>query len=76
MDADSRDEYNEDLGPGKGIFATIDGDGMIEFKINIQGTSIRGTDLFRRMMRYFGDRVEGIWGMWPTGTELLKGSMS
>ena len=65
-------EYYESLGPGKGIYATISEDGFIEFKINTEGTGVRGTDLFNRMMRAFEGRVRGIWGMWPTGTNLEK----
>jgi hypothetical protein len=63
-------EYDESLGPGKGIYATIGEDGFVEFKINTAGTGVRGTDLFHRMMRAFGGRVRGIWGMWSTGTNL------
>jgi hypothetical protein len=63
-------EYYESLGPGKGIYATISEDGFVEFKINTEGTGVRGTDLFNRMMQAFGGRVRGIWGMWPTGTNL------
>jgi hypothetical protein len=65
-------EYYESLGPGKGIYATIDEDGFVEFKINTKGTGVRGTDLFNRMMRAFGGRVRGIWGMWAAGTNLEK----
>ena len=64
------DEYYESLGPGKGIYATIDEDGFVEFKINTEGTGVRGTEVFQRMMRAFGDRVRGVWGMWPTGINL------
>jgi hypothetical protein len=63
-------EYYESLGPGKGIYATISEDGLIEFKINTEGTGVRGTDLFNRMMQAFEGRVRGIWGMWPKGTNL------
>jgi hypothetical protein len=69
-DAGVEDEYFESLGPGKGIYATIGEDGFVEFKINTEGTGVRGTDLFNRMMRAFGGRVRGIWGMWPRGTNL------
>jgi hypothetical protein len=62
----SEDEYYESLGPGKGIYATIDRDGMIEFKINTEGAHIRGTDLFNKIMQHFEDRVAGVWGMWRT----------
>jgi hypothetical protein len=72
VNAGFEDEYYENLGPGKGIFATIDENGMIEFKINSKGTNIRGTDLLKRMMQHFGDRVNGLWGMWPIGTNLDK----
>ncbi len=65
-------EYYESLGPGKGIYATIGEDGFVEFKINTEGTGVRGTDLFHRMMRAFGGRVRGIWGMCPKGTNLDK----
>jgi hypothetical protein len=68
----SEDEYYESLGPGKGIYATIDRDGMIEFKINTEGAHIRGTDLFNKIMQHFEDRVAGVWGMWPTGANLNR----
>jgi hypothetical protein len=67
-DGGAEAEYYESLGPGKGIYATIGEDGFVEFKIHTEGTDVRGTDLFNRMMRAFGGRVRGIWGMWPTGT--------
>lgn len=63
-------EYYESLGPGKGIYATIGEDGFVEFKINTEGTGVRGTDLFNRMMQAFGGRVRGIRGMWPGGSNL------
>lgn len=63
-------EYYESLGPGKGIYGTISEDGFVEFKINTEGTGVRGTDLFNRMMMVFEGRVRGIWGMWPKGTNL------
>jgi hypothetical protein len=72
VNAGSEDEYDKNLGPGKGIYATIDENGMVEFKINTEGKNTRGTDLFKRMMQYFGGRVAGIWGMWPTGTNRIK----
>jgi hypothetical protein len=72
VNAGSEDEYDENLGPGKGIYATIDENGMVEFKINTEGMKTRGTDLFKKMMEHFGSRVEGVWGMWPTGTNLIK----
>jgi hypothetical protein len=65
-------EYYVNLGLGRGIYGAIDEDGMLAFKINTEDTGVRGTDLFDRMMQHFGDKVQGVWGMWPKGTNLDK----
>jgi hypothetical protein len=54
----------------KGILASLDEDGFIEFKINVEGSGYRGTDLFKRMMEHFGSNVRGIWGKWVSGDNL------
>ena len=71
-DTEAEREYYVDLGPGRGIYGTIDEDGMVAFKINTESTGVRGTDLFNGMMQHFGDKVQGVWGMWPKGTNLNK----
>jgi len=59
-------------GSNKGIIANLDKNGIVEFKINTQGTAVRGTDLFRQMMSHFGDHAKGVWGKWVRGTNLDK----
>jgi hypothetical protein len=54
----------------KGILANLDQEGLVEFKINTEGSGVRGTDLFRQMMQHFGDNAKGVWGKWVSGTNL------
>jgi hypothetical protein len=44
--------------PGKGIVANLDKNGYVEFKINTEGSGIRGTDLFKQMMEHFGSNAK------------------
>jgi hypothetical protein len=66
----SLDDFEWFIQENKGILASLDQDGFVEFKINTQGSSVRGTDLFHRMMHHFGDNVLGVWGKWVSGTNL------
>ncbi len=54
---------------GKGIIlGSLDEHGTVTFVIEAAPTSsIRGTDLFDRMMRFFGDGVLAIHGVWRNG---------
>jgi hypothetical protein len=49
---------------GKGIFGSVDSAGVLTFAVEAgMGCSIRGTDLFNRMMDHFGDKVLAIQGV-------------
>ena len=49
---------------GRGVFAELDGDGVVTFVIWAgEGSSIRGTEM-NRMVRHFGEKVRGIRGVW------------
>ena len=56
----------------KGILGNLDKDGIVEFKINTEGSGIRGTDLFKQMMEHFGGHAKGVKGKWVSGTNLDK----
>ena len=56
----------------KGIIARLDEEGLVDFKINTEGSGVRGTDVFKRMMQHFGDKPNGVWGKWVRGTNLDK----
>jgi hypothetical protein len=50
---------------GKGILATFDNAGVVTFAIGAgQGCSVRGTEMFNRMMQHFGAEVRAIQGVW------------
>ena len=50
---------------GKGIYGELDDLGVVEFVILAgEGSWIRGTELFNRMMDHFGDHVIAIHGSW------------
>ena len=66
----SLDDFEWFVQENKGILASLDDEGFVEFKINVQGSGLRGTDLFKRMMEHFGTNVRGIWGKWVKGTNL------
>lgn len=52
----------------KGILATLDSQGVVTFAIAAgEGSSIRGTELFNRMMQFFGEGVKAIHGVWRKG---------
>jgi hypothetical protein len=49
----------------KGILATLDEFGVLRFAVEAGPTSsIRGTELFNRMMEFYGDDVRAIRGFW------------
>jgi hypothetical protein len=54
-------------GNPKGIIGELYRNGEVQFKINTVDTGVRGTDLFKRMMVSFGDKVKSIRGVWPSG---------
>lgn len=55
-------------GEGKGILANLDEKGVVTFAIEAgEGCPVRGTEMFNRMMAYFGDRVKAIEGVWRKG---------
>jgi hypothetical protein len=50
---------------GKGILGDLDEHGVVTFAIEAgEGSSIRGTEMFNRMMGHFGDKVRAIHGSW------------
>jgi hypothetical protein len=50
---------------GKAILAYLDEAGVITFAIQAgEGSSIRGTEMFNRMMQHFGTNVRAIQGVW------------
>jgi hypothetical protein len=50
---------------GKGIYGELDDRGVVTFVVEAgPGSSIRGTELFNRMMQYFGSGAKAIHGVW------------
>lgn len=57
----------------KGILGSLDEDGVVTFAIEAgELSSVRGTDMFNRMMEHFGKDVRAIHGMWIKGTNIDK----
>ena len=54
----------------KRIIGNLDEEGLVDFKINTEGSGVSGTDVFRQMMQHFGDKPNGVWGKWVRGTNL------
>lgn len=53
---------------GKGILANLDDAGVLTFAIDAgEGSSVRGTEMFNRMMQHFGAGVRAIRGVWRKG---------
>jgi hypothetical protein len=53
---------------GKGIIGELDESGVLTFAVDAgPGSSIRGTELFNRIMLHFGDDVKAIHGVWCKG---------
>jgi hypothetical protein len=59
-------------GNAKGIIGELYRNGEVQFKIDTVDTGVRGTDLFKRMMASFGDKVKSIRGVWPSGANKDK----
>jgi hypothetical protein len=56
----------------KGILGSMDEAGVVTFFIAAgEGSSIRGTELFNRMMQFFGNDVQAIHGVWVHNTQGL-----
>jgi hypothetical protein len=68
----STGDFENFVTPNKGIIGNLDGNGYVEFKINTEGSGVRGTDLFKQMIEHFGCNAKGIWGKWRKGTNLDK----
>jgi hypothetical protein len=52
----------------RGIIGTLDEQGILTFVVLAgEGSPIRGTEMFDLMMRAFGQRVQGIRGVWRRG---------
>ncbi len=50
---------------GRGILGSMDGFGEVTFAIHAgEGSSIRGTEMFNRMLDAFGEAVKSIRGVW------------
>jgi len=50
---------------GKGILANLDDTGVVTFAIEAgKGSSVRGTEMFNRMLQHFGAAVRAIRGVW------------
>jgi hypothetical protein len=50
---------------GKGIVAVLDSNGIVTFAIDAgSSSSIRGTEMFNRMMQFFGTDAVAIQGVW------------
>ena len=53
---------------GKGIIGELNEMGVVTFAIEAgEGSSLRGTEMFNRMMQHFGDEVRTIQGVWLKG---------
>ncbi len=61
-------EFEHSIPDNKGILGSMDESGVVTFVISAgKGSSIRGTELFNRMMQFFGDQVRAIHGQWVKG---------
>ena len=67
----SFEDFFLDAGNGKGILATIDANGVVEFAIEAgKGSSIPGREMFAQMMNHFGSNVNAVRGNWSYGDNL------
>jgi hypothetical protein len=58
-------EFFLSLPEGKGIYGVLDDAGVITFAIQAgEDSSIRGTEMFNRMVAFFGDEVKATRGVW------------
>jgi hypothetical protein len=57
----------------KGILGSMNKEGIVSFAIEAgEGSPVRGTEMFSKMMERFGDRVNAIQGNWTYGTNLAR----
>src|SRR5687767_7366752 len=62
------DEFRLLLPNDQGIVGSLDSNGQLSFVVMAGPESpIRGTEMFDLMMRAFGERVRGIFGVWRRG---------
>jgi hypothetical protein len=65
------DTFLHETPEGKGIIAELNEKGVVTFAVDAgEGSSIRGTELFNRMMAYFGTDarvIQGVWRKSPSG---------
>ena len=63
-------EFDWSLPEHRGILGHIDESGVVTFIISAgEGSPVRGTELFNRMMQTFGDDVRAIHGRWVKGSQ-------
>ncbi|HEX8438815.1 MAG TPA: hypothetical protein VF697_27150, partial [Archangium sp.] len=72
-DGGSTVDYEHMAPDGSGIAATIDNTGVVDVIVEApKGSAIRGTELFRGMMKHFGRNVRAIRGNWRYGDNLAE----
>ncbi|QRK07789.1 hypothetical protein JQX13_48760 [Archangium violaceum] len=72
-DGGSTVDYEHIVPDGSGIAATIDNTGVVDVIVAApKGSAIRGTELFRGMMKHFGKNVRAIRGNWRYGDNLAE----
>jgi hypothetical protein len=72
-DGGSTADYEHMAPDGSGIAATIDNTGVVDVIVEApKGSAIRGTELFRGMMKHFGRNVRAIRGNWRYGDNLAE----
>ncbi|MCP4353932.1 MAG: hypothetical protein GY795_51455 [Desulfobacterales bacterium] len=55
----------------KGIYATLDKNGIADFMIEAgKDSPVRGKEMFRRMVEYYGDNLKAVAGNWTYGDNL------
>ncbi|MHC4407003.1 MAG: hypothetical protein ACYTG0_45905, partial [Planctomycetota bacterium] len=54
------------------LLANINEAGIVEYAVEATGASIRGTEMFNRMMNHFGNHVRGVRGIWRRGDHWAK----
>lgn len=62
-------EFRWIMADGAGIIGTIQENGVVRFVVTAgEGSSVRGTELFNRMMADFGEEARAIEGVWRKGS--------
>jgi hypothetical protein len=70
-DAGKTSDLFLDYGIGKGLIASIDKNGMVEFAVEAGlGSPVSGSQMFKEMMEHFGSNVKSIKGNWTYGDNL------